>query len=79
MSDEVPQRPTSNDDRDGWKAYWKTQGMSWRYEVSQSVAARDGVRIRPGHIHTGRLGNGCVVLGVGCDGGGRRHNSGWAE
>ncbi|HEX8035384.1 MAG TPA: pentapeptide repeat-containing protein [Ktedonobacterales bacterium] len=32
MSDEVPQRPTSNDDSEGWKAYWAAQGMPWRTE-----------------------------------------------
>lgn len=32
MSDGQPQRPTSNDDRDGWTAYWASQGMSWRTE-----------------------------------------------
>jgi hypothetical protein len=31
MSDE-PQRPTSDDDRDAWKAYWMAQGMPWRTE-----------------------------------------------
>jgi uncharacterized protein YjbI with pentapeptide repeats len=31
MSEE-PQRPTSNDDRAGWKAYWQAQGMPWRTE-----------------------------------------------
>jgi uncharacterized protein YjbI with pentapeptide repeats len=31
MSDE-PQRPTSNDDREGWKAYWSAQRMPWRTE-----------------------------------------------
>ncbi len=31
-SDETPQRPTSNQDRDGWKAYWTAQGMPWRTE-----------------------------------------------
>jgi uncharacterized protein YjbI with pentapeptide repeats len=31
MSDERPQRPTTND-RDAWKAYWAAQGMSWRTE-----------------------------------------------
>lgn len=25
-------RPTSEDDRDGWKAYWTAQGMAWRTE-----------------------------------------------
>lgn len=32
MSDESPQRPTSNDDRKGWSAYWTAQGMPWRTE-----------------------------------------------
>jgi hypothetical protein len=34
MSDQrpEPQRPTSNDDRNGWFAYWKVLGMSWRRE-----------------------------------------------
>lgn len=32
MSDESPQRPTSNDDREGWMAYWAEQGMPWRTE-----------------------------------------------
>src|SRR5260221_1877063 len=31
MSDQV-QRPTSDDDREGWKAYWTAQGMAWRTE-----------------------------------------------
>jgi uncharacterized protein YjbI with pentapeptide repeats len=31
MSDEV-QRPTSDEDREGWKAYWTAQGMVWRTE-----------------------------------------------
>src|SRR5258708_4514493 len=31
MTDE-PQRPTSNDDREGWKAYWRAQGMPWGTE-----------------------------------------------
>jgi hypothetical protein len=31
MSHEVP-RPTNNDDRDAWKAYWAAQGMPWRTE-----------------------------------------------
>lgn len=31
MSD-VPQRPTSTDDRTGWISYWKAQGMPWRTE-----------------------------------------------
>jgi uncharacterized protein YjbI with pentapeptide repeats len=31
MSAEV-QRPTSNDDQEAWKAYWKAQGMPWRTE-----------------------------------------------
>lgn len=29
---EQPQRPTSDDDRAGWKAYWTAQGMPWRTE-----------------------------------------------
>src|SRR5258706_3100491 len=29
MADE-PQRPTSNDDRTRWEAYWAAQGMPWR-------------------------------------------------
>lgn len=32
-----PQRPTSDDDRDGWKAYWTAQGMSWRTEPEIDV------------------------------------------
>jgi len=35
MSDEQkqgPQRPTSDDDREGWKAYWAAQGMPWRID-----------------------------------------------
>jgi uncharacterized protein YjbI with pentapeptide repeats len=32
MSDAPPQRPASNDDREGWKAYWEAQGMPWRTE-----------------------------------------------
>jgi hypothetical protein len=31
MNDES-QRPTSNDDREGWKVYWTAQGMPWRTE-----------------------------------------------
>jgi hypothetical protein len=31
MSDEI-QRPTNNDDREGWRAYWQAQGMPWRTE-----------------------------------------------
>jgi uncharacterized protein YjbI with pentapeptide repeats len=31
MSDKV-QRPTSDEDGEGWKAYWKAQGMPWRTE-----------------------------------------------
>jgi uncharacterized protein YjbI with pentapeptide repeats len=36
MSDEA-QRPTSNDDRDGWIAYWTAQGMAWRTEPEIDV------------------------------------------
>jgi uncharacterized protein YjbI with pentapeptide repeats len=35
MSDEptaAPQRSTSDEDRDGWTAYWTAQGMPWRTE-----------------------------------------------
>jgi Pentapeptide repeats (8 copies) len=32
MSDEQPQRPLDNDDRDAWRAYWQAQGMRWRTE-----------------------------------------------
>lgn len=33
MNDQVQRpRPTSNEDRAGWKAYWAAQGMSWRSE-----------------------------------------------
>jgi uncharacterized protein YjbI with pentapeptide repeats len=28
-----PQRPTSNDNSEGWKAYWTAQGMPWRTEA----------------------------------------------
>jgi uncharacterized protein YjbI with pentapeptide repeats len=31
MSDK-PQRPMSNDDREGWKVYWAMQGLPWRTE-----------------------------------------------
>jgi uncharacterized protein YjbI with pentapeptide repeats len=31
VSDEV-QRPISDEDRDGWKAYWTALGMAWRTE-----------------------------------------------
>jgi uncharacterized protein YjbI with pentapeptide repeats len=31
-SDATPQRPTSNDDREGWKAYWAAQRTPWRTE-----------------------------------------------
>lgn len=31
MGEEV-QRPTSDNDREGWKAYWVAQGMPWRKE-----------------------------------------------
>src|SRR5262249_55943649 len=36
MGDEV-QRPTSNDDRVWWKAYWTAQGMQWRTEPEIDV------------------------------------------
>src|SRR5260370_1139215 len=29
---EESQRPTSDDDHEGWRAYWAAQGMSWRTE-----------------------------------------------
>lgn len=29
---DTPPRPTTNDDREGWKAYWAAQGMPWRTE-----------------------------------------------
>jgi uncharacterized protein YjbI with pentapeptide repeats len=32
MSNEQPQRPTNNDDRDAWRAYWKALDMPWRTE-----------------------------------------------
>jgi hypothetical protein len=34
MSEQAPgpQRTTSDEDRDGWKAYWTAQGMQWRTE-----------------------------------------------
>ncbi len=32
MSQPEPQRPTSDDNREGWKAYWEAQGMPWRTE-----------------------------------------------
>jgi hypothetical protein len=31
MSDKIP-RPTKNDDRDAWRAYWQVQSMPWRTE-----------------------------------------------
>jgi hypothetical protein len=33
-----PQRPTSNDDRNAWKAYWQAQGMPWRTEPEIDAA-----------------------------------------
>jgi hypothetical protein len=36
MSDEQPQRPTT-DDRDAWPAYSTVQGMPWRVGSSQEV------------------------------------------
>jgi hypothetical protein len=27
-----PQRPTNNEERDGWKAHWSAQAMAWRTE-----------------------------------------------
>jgi uncharacterized protein YjbI with pentapeptide repeats len=32
MSDATPARPTRDDDRTGWKAYWAAQAMPWRTE-----------------------------------------------
>ena len=32
----APQRPT-NDDKEAWKAYWKTQGQPWRTEPEIDV------------------------------------------
>jgi hypothetical protein len=32
MSDTSAQRPTNNDDREGWTAFWAVQGMPWRTE-----------------------------------------------
>ncbi len=49
MSAEV-QRPTSNDDQEAWKAYWKAQGMPWRTkpeidgERQQYLTERKGIQ-----------------------------------
>jgi hypothetical protein len=58
-SDQTPQRPTSNDDREGWKAYWVVQGMPWRTEPEideerQVVAATPGARhlLAPAAVRT---------------------------
>jgi hypothetical protein len=36
MSEQGPQRPTSDEDSAGWKAYWAAQGMPWRTEPETS-------------------------------------------
>jgi uncharacterized protein YjbI with pentapeptide repeats len=53
MSQTEPHRPTSNDDRDGWKAYWAAMGMPWRTEPEidkerqQYLAERRAVQANP--------------------------------
>ena len=32
MNEDAPQRPASEDDRDGWTAYWEEREMPWRTE-----------------------------------------------
>jgi len=49
MSDQV-ERPTSDEDREGWQAYWAAQGMAWRTEPEideerqRSLEERRGIR-----------------------------------
>ncbi len=46
MSEQEPQRPTSDDDREGWSAYWATRGIPWRTEPEISQARRNDLQMR---------------------------------
>jgi hypothetical protein len=43
-------RPTSDDDREAWKAYWGAQGMPWRIEPEISVHRKEYLGERRGSV-----------------------------